>query len=272
MSRASPLSWPIPLQHGRLIKRYKRFFCDLEYESPLGTQRIVAHVPNTGSLKGVLLPSEQGQGALFSFSDDPSRKLKATLHFLKCSESSTWVGINTQLPNLWVEQAFKLNLISTWRSLSHIQREFKLNRSTRLDLLLTTKTPMQTESRASSSRFLSLKELRPEECRLVEIKNVTMKTKEGVAAFPDCVTSRGTKHLRELIRLQKSGFQAEILFLIQRDDVYGFSPARDIDPEYCDTLCLALEAGVTLSTYRAALNKTALKEGRTEIDFRRIST
>src|SRR5437899_1883317 len=115
------------LREGEFVRRYKRFFADIR----LGGREIVAHLPNTGTLRSVLM---EGAPCLVSESSDPARKLKATLHYLKTPGS--WVGVDTSLPNLLVHEAWEQKTVKAWRSFSYARREYKISPETRLDLVL----------------------------------------------------------------------------------------------------------------------------------------
>ena len=203
------------LIQGEFLKRYKRFFADVK----LDDQIVVAHVPNTGSMKSVNNP---GQACLLSLAENPDRKLKYTLEAIQCPLSQAWVGVNTSWPNKLVRLAFENGEIKDWKKYSEIQSEVKINKETRLDILL-------TDARGNK--------------KYIEIKNVSLRV--GPAAlFPDSVTERGQKHLRELMALVDEGHQAEIVYFIQRNDCAHFSPADEIDPEYGRLLRAAVKKGV----------------------------
>jgi sugar fermentation stimulation protein A len=215
------MDWSKKLLEGKFIKRYKRFFADIELEGKV----VVAHVANTGSLKTALRP-ESGQKCLLSVSDNPERKLKYSLEAVE-SLGGSWIGVNTSHPNKLAKEAFENATLKHWKKFNRLQSEVKISPETRLDLLL--------EDKAGKKHY-------------VEIKNVTMKT-EKAAQFPDSVTERGQKHLRELMKLTKEGHTAEILFTVQRDDCEHFSPAEHIDPEYGRLLREADKAGVRISVF-----------------------
>jgi sugar fermentation stimulation protein A len=215
------MEWPRKLVQGKFIKRYKRFFADVELDGKL----VVAHVANTGSLKSALRP-ESGQKCLLSPAADPERKLKFSLEAVQSTEG-TWIGVNTSHPNKLAKEAFEKATFRHWKGFHQLKSEVKINAETRLDLLL--------ESKAGKKHY-------------VEIKNVTMKT-EKAAQFPDSVTERGQKHLRELMKLVQEGHSAEILFTVQREDCDHFSPAESIDPEYARLLREAKKAGVLISVF-----------------------
>jgi sugar fermentation stimulation protein A len=215
------------LDEGVFLKRYKRFFADIQWQG----QTLIAHVPNTGSMKGVNHP---GQACLFSHSDNPERKLKQTLEMIK-APTGAWVGVNTATPNSLVRETL-LDIIADprplpanwnhWEGFDLVKPEFKISAETRLDFAL---------SKNSSDKK-----------HFIEVKNVTMAEGE-LAMFPDSETTRGQKHLQELMKLMGEGHTAEILFTVQRGDCVKFSPAHDIDPEYGRLLRLAHGKGLRIT-------------------------
>lgn len=212
------------VREGIFLKRYKRFFADVK----LGNDTVVAHVPNTGSLKSAV---EAGAPCLVTESDNPERKLKFTLEAVQMP-SGSWVGVNTSWPNQLAKEAFEAKVFKHWHAFDELKSEVKLNPETRIDLVL------------SCSKTLKK--------HFVEVKNVTMasgevQTKKGTAHFPDAVTERGQKHLRELMKLVKDGHTAEIFFAIQRGDCHAFSPADEIDPTYGQLLREAQKMGVIVT-------------------------
>ncbi len=233
-----------PLSPGKLIKRYKRFFADIE----VGGKILVAHVPNTGSLKGCL---EEGQDCLFSHANDPSRKLQYTLQMIKYG--SAWIGVNTGLANDLVFEAFQSGQVPGWKRYDAGIREFKVSEKSRLDLAIwksTAELPIGTKWNANL--------MKKNKFHFVEVKNTTMAHGQ-MAMFPDAVTERGQKHLEELIKLQDSGHKAEILFLVQRTDCKLFAPADAIDPAYGHLLRKAIKAGVKVSAYPCEMSATEVK-------------
>lgn len=215
------------LDEGVFLKRYKRFFADVHWND----STLVAHVPNTGSLKGVNTP---GQPCLFSHSDNPARKLKQTLEMIQ-AKSGAWVGVNTAIPNLVVREALEYvtSTVETveptwshWREFRFVKPEFKISAETRLDFAL-------YKDDTGPKHF-------------IEVKSVTMADGK-VAQFPDAETTRGQKHLLELMKLVEEGHTAEILFAIQREDCDSFSPAIEIDSEYARLLREAEHKGVRIT-------------------------
>ena len=217
------------LQEGLFLKRYKRFFADVQIPGFAEVQ--VVHVANTGSLKSVLAANRP---CLLSPAANPERKLRWSLEALQADDGS-WIGINTSWPNKLGLELFTDKKLKHWTQYSDIQSEVKINEKTRLDLCLTAK----------------------DKKHFVEIKNVTLREGNQLR-FPDAVTERGQKHLEELMQLQKKGFGAEILFIAQRTDCDCFSPAVDIDPDYAKLLAKAVKQGVLVTALSFAISKDGL--------------
>jgi sugar fermentation stimulation protein A len=201
-----------PLIPGTLLSRYKRFLADIKLDSG---EIITAHCPNSGSMKSC---KEPGSRVYVSFHDKPSRKLKYTWELIEAN--STWVGINTGHPNKLVVEAIKKNHILELQGYSGIKTEVKLGAHSRIDIML---------------------EKQDESC-YVEVKNVTL-MENRQARFPDAVTERGQKHLKELMKVVKQGDRGVIFFVVQREDTESFSPADDIDPVYGELLRSAVKSG-----------------------------
>ena len=216
------------LLQGTLIKRYKRFFVDIEYKNKV----LTAHCPNTGSMIGLLTEKNK---VWFSKSDNPNRKLKYTLEMIEFRKKR--VGINTLLTNKIVFEGLKNKKIDDLKKFIEIKSEVKFSKNTRFDFLLTNNK---------------------KKCFL-EVKNVTLERKQKIAEFPDSITSRGTKHLRELIVAKKKGFESYILYLIQREGCGSFKIAKDIDEEYKITFNEALKHGVKVLCYDCKLNYEEIK-------------
>ena len=216
------------LLQGALIKRYKRFFVDIKYQNITTT----AHCPNTGSMMGLL---NKGNSVWFSKSDNPKRKLKYTLEIVEVNK--TLVGINTQLTNKIVLEALNKKKIKNLVRFNNIKTEAKFSDKTRFDFLI------------SNNK---------ERC-FIEVKNVTLVRNEKIAEFPDAVTSRGTKHLKELITAKKKGYDSYILYLIQREDCKSFKIAKDIDQEYKKAFGEALKNGVKILCYDCKLSNEEIK-------------
>ena len=217
-----------PLISGRLIKRYKRFLADIELEDGV---IVTAHCPNSGSMLSCNIP---GSPVKLSYHDNPNRKYPFSWEMVKTN--NTWIGINTMLPNKLVSEFILKGLIPELVGYEKIITEKKVSQHSRLDLML---------------------EKENEQC-YIEIKNVSL-GQEGIARFPDAVTRRGAKHMRELIKLKEEGFRAVIFFLIQRQDGYYCMPAKDIDPEDGRTLKEAHSKGVEILPYRAIVNPEEIR-------------
>ena len=211
------------LLQGTLIKRYKRFFVDIKYKN----KTITAHCPNSGSMFGLL---NKDNNVWFSVSEDPKRKLKYTLQIIEVKKKL--VGINTHLTNKIVLESLKKEKIKDLNKFKNIKSEVKFSDNTRFDFLI---------SNGKKKCFL-------------EVKNVTLVRQNGVAEFPDAVTARGKKHLKELINAKKKGYESYILYLIQRSDCKLFKIANDIDEEYKNTFDEALNLGVKMLCYDCKLS------------------
>ena len=218
------MKWEITPVEVTFLKRYKRFFADVV----INGKTEVAHVANTGSLKSCLV---EGCKALVLPSTNPERKLKWTLVALQ-SPSGGWIGVDTSQPNKMLKKVALEKTNSDWDHLTEFQAEVKINPQTRLD---------------GSFNFEKKK-------HYIEVKNVTLATGDfakgkGHAQFPDSVTERGQKHLREMMELMKKGHKCELIFTIQRTDCVAFSPADEIDPEYGKLLRQAIKKGLIVSPW-----------------------
>ena len=230
-----------PIVHGSFIKRYKRFFVDFEKDG----QTFVAHIPNTGSMKGCASP---GAPCILTTNDDPKRKLKYTLQMIKSPHS--WVGVNTGLANKLAMEAVSNHMLEHWKPYDRFQSEVKVSHKSRLDLAL-------WKSSHDPSNKIKTPQVMNHPRHFIEVKNVTMA--EGRAAqFPDAETTRGQKHLQELMHLIDQGHTAELLFIIQRSDIDYFEPADEIDPVYADLLRLAKEKGVIITAIKCELGEEGI--------------
>ena len=216
------------LLQGTFIKRYKRFFVDINYKNKI----ITAHCPNSGSMMGLL---NKGNKTWFSRSINPKRKLKFTLEIIKSGENL--VGINTFLTNKLVLEALNLKKIKGLIQFDNIKTEASFSNKTRFDFLI------------SNSK---------EKCFL-EVKNVTLVRNKKIAEFPDAITARGTKHLNQLINAKQKGFQSYILYLIQRENCSSFKIADDIDKEYKIAFDKAKKTGVKILCYDCKIDLEEVK-------------
>ena len=215
---------------GKIQSRYKRFFADVLLDNG---DLVTAHTPNTGSMKTCW---EKDWPSMVSFHNNPKRKLKYGLELTYNGKS--WINVNTGLTNKVAKEAVEKKLIEELTHYSYVKPEVKIGNS-RIDLLLYN---AESEDHKSAT----------EKC-YVEVKNVTLVNGEN-ALFPDAVSTRGQKHLQELIDIKNSGTDAAMLFIISREDVNSFSPAIDIDPEYAKLLKEADKAGVKILAYKCIVS------------------
>jgi len=219
------MKFPQKLIGARLIRRYKRFLVDVELNNG---EVITAVCPNTGSLMGC---AEPGNRVWLSTSDSPTRKYRYTWEIVEVGK--TRVGINTTLPNALVAEAIESGVIAELQGYSAVRREVKYGKeNSRIDLVLG--APHEKPC-------------------YVEVKNVTAAVSDAVALFPDAVSERGAKHLRELMHVVRGGGRAVQLYCVQRGDVREVNPADQIDPVYGRTLREAMAAGVEVMAYRASV-------------------
>ena len=220
-----------PLIEAKLIRRYKRFLADVELTCGTAT---IASCPNTGSMMGV---AEPGSLIWLNHAPSPTRKYDYTWELTQ-HPHGVLVGINTSRPNSLVVEAIQNGVIKELAGYETIRREVKYgNENSRIDLLL--------EKAGSPPCY-------------VEIKNVTAAVDQGIALFPDAVSERGTKHLRELISMVKNGYRAALLYCVQRSDVTQVRPADEIDPLYGKTLREAIANGVEVIAYGAEVTFTGI--------------
>ena len=211
------------LLKGKLLKRYKRFFVDIEHKGEI----ITAHCPNTGSMEGLL---EQGNDVFIRKHNDPKKKLKYGLEIIKAKKNL--VGVNTHLANKIVYHGLNNNLIKELKNNDLVKPEVFFNKDTRFDFLIKKK---------NQKIFL-------------EVKNVTLFRGKETAEFPDAITSRGSKHLLALIDAIKEGYKSYLIFLIQIQNMEYFKIASDIDVEYYKNYLTAKKAGVNILAYRCKIN------------------
>lgn len=218
------------LIEGVLIKRYKRFLADVRLSNGMV---VTAHTPNTGSMRGC---AEPGSRVWLRDSCNPKRTYPLSWELVE-TPSGALAGINTGLSNRLVQEAIERGSINELRGFNDIRAEVRYgDENSRIDLLL---------------------ENGPVSRCYVEVKNVTM-VDSGVALFPDAVSKRGTRHLRELIGMVAAGHRGVIFYCVQRDDATQVRPADDIDPEYGQTLRLAVSRGVETLAYAATVSVTGI--------------
>lgn len=225
------MKFPAPLIQGLLVKRYQRFLADVAL--PDG-RIITAHTPNTGSMKGCNVP---GARVWLRDSGNPRRKYPLTWELVETSPGLL-VGINTGLPRRLVAEGIEQGKINELQGYGRIRFEVPYGmENSRIDILL---------------------EQGPGTRCYVEVKNVTL-VEQGVALFPDTVSVRGTKHLRELAGVVRRGYRAVMFFCVQRKDARELRPADMIDPTYGQTLRQVMEAGVEVLAYDAQVSPGAIE-------------
>jgi sugar fermentation stimulation protein A len=224
------MQFPDPLIPGRLVKRYKRFLADVELE---GGGTVVAHCANPGAMLGL---AEAGAPVWLSPARNPARKLKYSWELVEADGGL--VGINTSHPNRLVEEAILAGRVAALDGYAGLRREVRYGKNSRVDLLL--------EDRARPDCY-------------VEVKNVHLKRRAGLAEFPDSVTKRGAKHLDELGNMVAAGHRAIIFYLVQRIDCTRLAVARDIDPDYGAAFDRALGRGVEALCYSCMINPNEIR-------------
>ncbi|HSL87650.1 MAG TPA: DNA/RNA nuclease SfsA [Bacteroidales bacterium] len=208
------------------VGREKRFQGYVEYEGKV----IMVHVPNTGRVSEILIP---GTTVILRKEDNPLRKTAFTL--IAAYKGDALINIDSQIPNRVVEEALTKGRIPELRRFSIIKREKFYNKS-RFDFLL--------ESPEGEKYFL-------------EVKGVTLED-QGMASFPDAPTERGTKHITELMEAKDEGYGAGVLFVLQMEDMLGFTPAYEKDPLFSSTLYKAKEYGVDIMAYGCKVTEQSL--------------
>ena len=183
-------------------------------------------------MKGLL---KEGNKVWLSKSNNPDRKLKYTLQII--DDDNSKVGVNTHLTNKIVLDGLKNNLIKEFDKDITIKPEIKFGDNTRFDFLITKKNYKA----------------------FVEVKNVTLMRKPKIAEFPDSITSRGAKHIEELIKASKKGYKIYIAFIIQRDDCNQFAIASDIDTEYSELLSKAVKKKLNILCYDCKFSTKGIK-------------
>ncbi len=215
-----------PWLRGRLLRRYRRFLADIQLDSGA---RITAHTPNTGSLKGC---AEPGLRVWVRDTGSSERKYRHSWELVEAG-SGALVGIHTGHSNLLVREALETGKITGLQGYRGIRSEVRYGREgSRIDFLL------EADDRPPC---------------YVEVKNVTL-VDGGIARFPDAVSVRGQKHLRELMEVVRQGGRGVVFFCIQRADAQVFRPADDIDPDYGRLLRQALASGVEAMAWRARVD------------------
>jgi sugar fermentation stimulation protein A len=228
------MQFPAPLVPATLIKRYKRFLADVRLDNG---ETLTAHVANPGAMTGLSTP---GARVWLSKSDNPKRKLAYSWELVEVDLGSglELVGVDTGHPNELAGAAIAAGVFPQLAGYESIRREVKYGKNSRVDFLL--------EDRSRSRCY-------------VEIKNVHLMRKPGLAEFPDAVTERGAKHLDELSDAVAAGARAVMLYVIQIGSANRFALARDIDAHYGAAFDRARAAGVEAIAWRCTINREGIK-------------
>ena len=209
-------------------KRYKRFFADVKKNSKI----LTAHCPNSGSMLGLL---KKGNKSWISKSDNIKRKLKYTLEIINDGKSN--VGVNTLIANRIIEEALLKGKIIEFKKIRKLKREVVYSNDTRFDF----------ELKLNNRKVF------------LEVKNVTLSREQGIAEFPDSITSRGLKHIKKLGLSMKHGYDAFVIFLIQREDCNFFKIAKDIDHKYYEAYNKNKKKGVKFIAYSCKVNNKKIE-------------
>jgi len=214
------------LIHARLIKRYKRFLADVRLDN---NEVITVYCPNTGSMKNCV---EENAEIWLSDSDNPKRRYQYTWEYLKTSRGHH-IGVNAGKANQLVQSAIRDDLVEPLAGYDTIRPEVKYgDENSRIDLLL--------------------QDSKKQDC-YVEVKSVTLledPPSSGIGYFPDAVSERGAKHLRELIKMSQSDARSVLFFCVQHTGIQEVRPADHIDREYGKLLREALDSGVEVLAYK----------------------
>ena len=225
------MNYTCRLIEARLIKRYKRFLADVKLADG---KILTVYCANTGAMTGC---KPDNARVWLSESANKNRKYPHTWELVEL-ENEALACINTGLTNMIAQHGIQAHSIAELDGYSSCRTEVVYgDENSRIDFLLSN----------------------DDQLCYVEVKHVTLKAAQGLAAFPDAVTKRGQKHLRELISQVKKGHRAVLLFIIMRTDVDGFTPADNIDPEYGRYLRLASKEGVEVLAYKANINHESIK-------------
>jgi sugar fermentation stimulation protein A len=223
---------------GTLIQRYKRFLADVRL---VDGSVVTAHSTNTGSMKTCW---ESGDQVLLESAANPERKLKYT--WLAVQRPGGWVGVETGMPNRVVAEAARRDALPGLAGLQDIRTEVKYGAErSRIDVLAKDREGRQV---------------------FIEVKNTTLKA-DRWALFPDAVTERGTKHLRELQAMVRAGHRAAIAFFVHRADVDRFDAAGEIDPAYAAELGRAAELGVEILPLAVRMVTSEGADGRWQLGW-----
>jgi sugar fermentation stimulation protein A len=222
------LTFDPPLIPARLIRRYKRFLADVRLEDG---REITVHVANSGAMTTCL---GENWPVMIHDSQNPKRKLLHTLEILH--NGSTWIAVQTHRSNALAKEALLAGLVPEVGEILDLKAEVPYGDHSRVDWL----------ARTAQGRLW------------IEVKHVSLRMDDGMAAFPDAVTTRGQKHLRELRARVHAGDRALLLLMVCRQDVQSFRPAHEVDPVWAAELRKSLSEGVALAVVQVDVSPTAL--------------
>ncbi len=228
------MRFPQPLTRARLMRRYKRFLAEVVIDGE--ADETTVHVPNPGAMLGLADP---GLAVWLSHSSSPTRKLAWTLELVEADGGP--VGVNTLLPNRLTAEALAADAIPELAGYARRRPEVRYGEASRVDFLL--------EDDARPRCWL-------------EVKNVHLMRRRGLAEFPDCVAARSTRHLRELEAMAALGDRAVILFVVQRNDCDAFTPAADLDPAFAAAMARARGRGVGVLVYACEVSPHGVRLAR----------
>ncbi len=226
------MEFATPLVPARLIKRYKRFLADVRLEDG---QEVTAHCANPGSMMGL---AEPGMKVWLEPNDDPKKKLKFGWRLVE-HENGHFTGVDTSIPNRALKAALMAHQVPGLPPYNLVRAEVKYGQNSRIDFLLSGQGPDT----------------------YVEVKSVTLSRQEGIAAFPDSVTVRGSKHLDELAAMVAEGHRAVMFYLVQRTDCSVVTLAGDIDPAYLAAFDRAQAVGVEVLAQACQISPQAITLG-----------
>ncbi len=233
------------LRFGTFVSRPNRFIAHINVDGEI----VVSHIPNTGRLKELLFP---GAFVILSYHPSKSRKTQYELRMVK--KNDCWVSIDSQLPNSLAYEAIHNGVIKELAGYTNIKREVTYKNS-RFDLQLTKALP--SDSNGKHNGCTENAGRRDNTC-FVEVKGVTLE-REGWSYFPDAPTERGRKHIDELIHAVKEGYRAALLFVVQMEQVTGFSPNTATDSDFAEKVKEAVAAGVDVLPYRCVVTPNEVK-------------
>ncbi|MFT5085189.1 MAG: sugar fermentation stimulation protein A [Lentisphaeria bacterium] len=223
-----------PLIRATILRRYKRFLADVELP---GGERITVHCPNTGSMKNCLV---EGSLCWLIKSDNVKRKYAYSWE-LATTPTGHLAGINTLRANMLVVEAIQNQTIKELQGYDTLLKEQKYgSENSRIDILLRSQVNPKLPA-----------------C-FIEVKSVTLGVGRGLGLFPDAISVRASKHLRELMGVVATGGRAVLVFCVQHSGIERVRPADTIDPAYGNALRQAASCGVELLAYKAEINPLAM--------------